>query len=64
MLISKLIGKCEKVLIEKPVETIWAEFQNLLEDDKIDGIVLVKRSHSLLQISHECTTCCRGLLEV
>jgi cullin 1 len=33
------------VLIEKHVETIWAEFQHLLEDDKIDDLT---RMYSLL----------------
>lgn len=34
---NDLIGKCDRVLIEKHVETIWNEFQNLLQDDKIEG---------------------------
>ncbi len=33
------------MLIEKHVETIWAEFQHLLEDDKIDDLT---RMYSLL----------------
>jgi len=40
-----LIGKCEKVLIEVHVESIWAEFQHLLEDDKIDDLT---RMYNLL----------------
>jgi cullin 1 len=34
----ELIQKVERVLIEKPVETLWNEFQGLLQDDKTEGL--------------------------
>ncbi|EFA83667.1 cullin A [Heterostelium album PN500] len=42
---TDLISRCEKVLIEKVVEVIWNEFQNLLETDKIADLT---RMYSLL----------------
>jgi len=42
---AELVGKCDKVLIEKHMETIWAEFLHLLEDDKIEDLT---RMYSLL----------------
>jgi len=41
----ELISKSDKVLIEKHMETIWAEFQHLLEDDKIEDLT---RMYTLL----------------
>ncbi len=32
---TELIAKCDKVLIEKHQNTLWEEFQRLLEDDKV-----------------------------
>jgi len=33
-----LINKCDRVLIDKHRDTIWAEFKNLLEDDKLEDL--------------------------
>lgn len=40
-----LINRCERVLIEKHRDQIWAEFQNLLENDKVEDL---GRMYSLL----------------
>eukprot|EP01121_Diplochlamys_sp_Union-15-3_P009627 TRINITY_DN2624_c0_g3_i1.p1 TRINITY_DN2624_c0_g3~~TRINITY_DN2624_c0_g3_i1.p1 ORF type:complete len:772 (-),score=134.47 TRINITY_DN2624_c0_g3_i1:29-2344(-) len=35
---KELIAKCDRVLIDKHRDTIWAEFKNLLEDDKLEDL--------------------------
>lgn len=47
---EQLISKCRSVLIEKHLETIRAEFQKLLENDKIDD--LSRMYQLLVQINH------------
>jgi len=36
---AELIQKCDRVLINKHIDVIRADFQNMLDDDKIDGMI-------------------------
>lgn len=40
---TELIQKCDRVLIEKHLDTIRADFQNMLSNDKIEG-TYIRRS--------------------
>jgi len=42
---NELVNKCDRVLIEKHLDTIWNEFQKLLADDKIEDLT---RMYALL----------------
>jgi len=57
---QELIAKCDKVLIEKHQNTLWDEFQKLLEDDKVEDLT---RMYNLLSRTAKGLDPLRNILE-